>query len=480
MDLPLPNQSYQTRSKPLSSQRLVNLYCETYQDSGVMKTKSLINTPGLKTFKDFVLTGSRSQGIRYFRTALIIVLGNKIYTIAESGTSNLIYDATTYESGSDDVDFTDNGQNMMITFASGNAYVINFYADVYSVLKITNQVFNENLAGSCAYCAGRFFYSYLETGTIGYSDLLDAQTWQSLNYFQCEDSPDKITKIMANNRDLLAFHPKGISFYYPTGGTDVIAKNTNVFVDKGCEAKFSICVDSNIFYYLGIDGVVYSLNGYTPQKISTPALENAIEGYSDFSNARASVYSQQGHRFYILKFPSDNKTWVYDINNGLWHERYSYEYISNDLQENEWRGDYVCTAWNGKPYATDSFDGIVYSLDLDYGQDGTLPIVRKFVFPTLNNETKRAFYRRLKLDMDCGIGATETTIMLTYSDDGGYSWVSEAWRPALNSGNFGEYKKRVEWRSLGSSKERTFAVTISSIEKINVLAAYLDVEGAIY
>ena len=86
MDLPLPSQSYQTRSKPLSSQRLVNLYCETYEDSGVMKTKSLINTPGLRSFKDFVLTGSRSQGIRYFRTALIIVLGNKIYTIAESGT----------------------------------------------------------------------------------------------------------------------------------------------------------------------------------------------------------------------------------------------------------------------------------------------------------------------------------------------------------------------------------------------------------
>ncbi|NLB32709.1 MAG: hypothetical protein GX818_02935, partial [Tissierellia bacterium] len=294
MDLPLPSQSYQTRSKPLSSQRLINLYCEVYNDSGVMKTKSLIGTPGLSVFKDFSLVGSRVQGIRFFRTSLIVIIANKFYTISESGTSNLIYDANDYETEYEDVDFVDNGQNMMITFSSGNGYVVNFFADVFSVIKITDQNFMDNLAGSCSYCSGYFLYSYLETGIVGWSSLLDPLAWgNGLNYFSCEDSPDKITKIICNNRDLLAFHPKGVSFYYPTGDSSVWGKNTSVYVDKGSESKFSICVDNNVFYYLGNDRCVYLLNGYTPQKISTPALENELGSYANIENARGSIYTQE-------------------------------------------------------------------------------------------------------------------------------------------------------------------------------------------
>ena len=51
MELPLPLQSYQTRSKPLSSQRLLNLFIENSGDPNVKNTM-LFGAPGLKHYYD--------------------------------------------------------------------------------------------------------------------------------------------------------------------------------------------------------------------------------------------------------------------------------------------------------------------------------------------------------------------------------------------------------------------------------------------
>lgn len=79
MELPLPSQSYQTRSKPLSSQRLVNLYCEVYKDdNGVLRTQSLIGTPGLVENIDFELT-TPIYGASFFKNKIVFCIKNRVF-----------------------------------------------------------------------------------------------------------------------------------------------------------------------------------------------------------------------------------------------------------------------------------------------------------------------------------------------------------------------------------------------------------------
>ena len=79
MELPLPSQSYQTRSKPLSSQRLVNLYCEVYKDdNGVLRTKSLLGTPGLVENIDFELS-TPIYGASFFKNKIVFCIKNRVF-----------------------------------------------------------------------------------------------------------------------------------------------------------------------------------------------------------------------------------------------------------------------------------------------------------------------------------------------------------------------------------------------------------------
>lgn len=79
MELPLPSQSYQTRSKPLSSQRLVNLYCEVYKDdTGTLRTKSLLGTPGLIENIDFELT-TPIYGASFFKNKIVFCIKNRVF-----------------------------------------------------------------------------------------------------------------------------------------------------------------------------------------------------------------------------------------------------------------------------------------------------------------------------------------------------------------------------------------------------------------
>ena len=61
-------------------------------------------------------------------------------------------------------------------------------------------------------------------------------------------------------------------------------------------------------------GVVVRSVGYEPQRISTYALEDAIARYSllpgGIANAEAMTYTDHGHPFYCLRFPTPERTWV--------------------------------------------------------------------------------------------------------------------------------------------------------------------------
>src|SRR5690606_10026249 len=74
--------------------------------------------------------------------------------------------------------------------------------------------------------------------------------------------------------------------------------------------------------WLGNDGKFYMLAGYTPQRISTRPIEQAIRGLN-WSQAFAFVWEDSGHSVCYWTFP-DGRTWGFDASSGKWHRRASY------------------------------------------------------------------------------------------------------------------------------------------------------------
>jgi hypothetical protein len=245
------------------------------------------------------------------------------------------------------------------------------------------------------------------------------------------------------------------------------------YTNKGCVCKNSIATYETVFFFYGANGNIYAAENYSSLKpISTPALLDMIKSWgsletqADKDSVVGQVYTQAGHTFYMLKFKKFGKTLLYDISTSSWSERETGD-------GGEWEGELVARRPNGELIVSSATTDKLYIMDTNFYTDNGMPICREFVFPTMKSEAKkRMFYYNLTLDVDVGLGPNNS-VMLTWSDDGGYTWVGER---MLKLGDYGEYKKKIQFRRLGSSSLRTYKVRFSTASMVNVLSASADIE----
>ena len=189
------------------------------------------------------------------------------------------------------------------------------------------------------------------------------------------------------------------------------------------------------------------------------------------TDARAIAYQKDGHHFYILTFPSENKTWTLDVNTSLWHERASF--ISSTF--GRWEPEYYLF-FNGKHLVTDAYSTKLYSINSSTYSNGTNPckVVRSFRAPSSN--MKRAVHKALTVEAEFGVtplSTTEAALMLRWSDDGGHTW-SNLTNKGI--GAVGEYFKNVIFRRLGLTKgpPRVYEISCTDNVKLTLINVYLE------
>jgi hypothetical protein len=231
----------------------------------------------------------------------------------------------------------------------------------------------------------------------------------------------------------------------------------------------------NSVYWLGNDRVFYKAAGYAPVRCSTHALEYALEGYSVVSDAVAFCYSQEGHAFYVVSFPTAGATWVFDAATGQWAERESRDDEGRSL--GRWRVGSYAKAY-GLHVVGDYASNALYLLDLDIGTEAGIPIRRLAVSPPIAAAGSRLTMSRFELEVETGVGRTTgqgsaPEAMLQWSDDGGRSWSNERWS---SMGAVGVYRRRCRWYRLGQFRERYFRLSISDPVKVAVIGASAEME----
>ena len=451
-----------TRSKGTSGQHLVNLYAEMNPE-GAEYPFNIYGTPGYIQWADMESTKA-IQGMQVMGGLLYVVTGNTVYKVTTAGVKTSLGTLTGSEGR---VDMCNNGTQMFIKTPDGEAW----FATSAALTKVVDADYPS--ASSATFLDGFFIVSKTSSGQFNISASYDASAWDALDFATAEETPDNLVRVFAFNGALWLFGETSYEVYYNSGNADFPFDQIQGAVNttRGCAAAFSVVQEDNSMFFLGNDRIVYRVEGYNPVRISTHAMETIFNDMTTISDAFGFVHELDGHKFYILTFPSESETWAYDISNGLWAKRTTLY----GFQPRQWSAN-AHAVFAGKQLVGHNLNGKIYELSpVTYTEAGTA--IERIVQGSVQwFEGQRVTYDNVRLDMDEGVGlitgqGSDPQVMMRYSDDGGNTWSNENWR---GFGKIGEYRKRAVWRRLGSAGERIFEFKVTDPVPVRITGCYAD------
>jgi len=458
--IPIIAGAYEGRSPNVSPETCIGFFYEKGETG-----ESLVSTPGDKIFNSS-LSGEVRGGLAYNKLAYFVV-GNTLYEFDAAGTAT---SRGTLNTSIGRVSMAHNGAragaSQQIMLVDGTTGYI--YDNTTTTLTEITDV-NMTSADTVVFLDGYFVFSQTGTDRFWITSQYDGTAIDGLDFVTAEGDPDEIQALVADQRQLFVFGVDTTEVFYNSGDTDQTFK---VFqgghTQTGCAAPFSAQRFDNSVIWLsqnrrGEGQVVRLSDGFQPMVISTQEVNYQISTYSRIDDAFAYVYQHEGHEFYVLTFPTGEATWVYDASTQQWHQR---AHTIDNIFPNRERYNAHVFAF-GKHLFGDFQNGNIYEMDSELGTTNGTRIPRERTSLNVSNEEKRIRISSLQLDMAEGTGdtndATDTSIWLSYSKDGGHTYSNEVER---SIGNIGEYKHRVLWRKLGIGRNWIFRIRTSSPNKV--------------
>lgn len=464
--------SYTLASVSVDCQRTLNLFPEL-DELGTGKNQeiaSLRHTPGLQKIYG---TGAAKQCRALYKATngrLFGVLGFDLWEM--NAATGVPFAVRGTVPGVKDISITDNGISMVLVNES-RGYTYNFASNAFA--QITDPDF-PNGATAVTFIDQYIIVNVPNTRQFQISALADPTDWSGLDVGDKEAHPDNILTLIADHEDLILFGSQSIEFFFNSGNPSFpFERRTGGTIEQGVKAVHSIKKLDNSLFWLGQDNngdpMVVRLNQYTPQRISTFAVETALKTYGDLGNASAWVYRKDGHSFYCLNCPGANTTWCYDIVSQLWHERASSNGDGSIGRHRVAHHVYTGAKHIVGDYQTDS----IYEMRDDVYTDDGRTILRLRTAPHFGGENQ-VEHRAFQLDMETGVGTatgqgSDPQVMFDYSKDGGHTWSQER---TASAGKIGEFLRRVVFRRLGTSYDRVNRVRITDPIPITLISGFVD------
>ncbi len=457
-------QSYSSRSLPLSAQRMVNCFIEM-EPEGTKSQVPIFGAPGLTLFT--TLPEDNIRGMWNFQGALYVVAGPSLYRVNSAGGYKLL---GTRIAGSEVVSMSSNVSQLIIVNGT-EGYLVNDH-DVFQ------EIFDPNFysASTVLFFDNYFVLDRKGTNEFFLSGLGDGLSYNGLDFASAEAQPGFLTACAQNLQLLFLFAQNHIELWYDAGTANFpFQRYAGGVIERGCIAPHSIVLQDDALFFLGADRVIYRLQGNVPIRISTHAIEHAIQGYGDVKDCAAFTYTWEGHKMVVFNFPSVPHTWVYDISTKMWHERESLD--ENDNSMGRWRGNCAIEIF-GKVLIGDFASGQIGYMTWDDQEEFGNTIQTRMHSSPLNADRLRMFIGRLELDMQVGTSdangqGSDPEVLLRYSKDGAQTW--SLIQPTRSLGRVGEYLKRVRFLNLGVGYQWVFELIITDPVKRVLIGTHADV-----
>jgi hypothetical protein len=455
------------------NEQLINWYPEMSQSQYAKTRQALYPTPGFSRFVTVTDVGGRALATMNGRT--FAVMGTGVYGVTEAMVATKFGTVT---QDSNPAQFAFNG-------VVGNEALIASGTNGYN-LNLTTNVLTQVLTGKASQVGmlDTFGIAFDATqGRIYTSNSNDFTTWDPTQFIARTDAPDTWKAICVNPPDIWALGSLSGSVLYDAGNFPFpLAPRPGLNFKYGIIAPFSIAASGPTVIWLSQSqegaGIVVRTRGYSPQRVSTYAVETAIASYArDFiiTDAEAMVYQDQGHTFYCLRFPKADQTWVYDLELDTWHRRGYWNAPAN--QYDIWRAR-AHTYNFGKHLTAEETSNTIAVMDVNTPTELNGAAIRRLRrAPGIFSDHLEVPIRRIDLYLESGTSlqsgqGSNAMIMWRTSDDGGRTWGNERNVPI---GLVGQYQAVVRMNRMGISRDRVNELTVSDpITSWRIVDAYIN------
>lgn len=386
-------EEYATDNRHWSAQHMVNRLPVPAERAGTRTAWQAPQAPGLKPlvhiYRNIGGTIEESGPVRGGREVegkLFVVAGTTLWQI----TPDYVCIPLGTIPGISRVSMSHNQRglaNEVMINTGSSGYIYN--TGTMTLTRITDDAFP---GGSTGFFIEGFFGVVEPQGRFwGNSERGNGLSWNSLSRYEAPGQPDKIITGIESFREALIFGARTVEFYVnrtTQDGNAPFERASNTSMAVGCSAKFSVVAMDNSVFWLDDKRIVRRKDGYSPIRISTQAIEQALAECTaeQIAAAFAFVWEDKGHKVYYLTVPG-KFTFGYDVLSQRWHRR-----LTKGMER--WRLADLWF-WNGKWVGGDYQSGRLYELDWKYSLDGQdtdgnpLPLVRRTASGFLHNNQNR-------------------------------------------------------------------------------------------
>ncbi len=407
--------SYEAASITQDDEACINWYVEaaapladiasTAENESKRGYLALYPTPGLLMRAELKAGEVRGMYVIPGGATALIVSNDTLYSVDSAYTATSV---GTLLTATGPVTITDNGAAAYLTDGTYR------YSYTWGTATFTQQTDGPFSGGGvCDEVDNFIIYSNPMTNQWGCTDVGDVVS-NPLNLGTILGASGNLIRPIADHRQVLLLGEKYSERWINVGTFPFpFAIVPGSSMQHGCAAPYSVARLGEGIAFLALDTrgaatvVAWGATIPQPQRISTFAIENAIQGYAVTSDAIGYTYSQSGHEFYVLTFPTADVTWVYDLATQLWHRR-------------AWRdpgtGIYhrhrsnCCAVFGDDIIVGDFENGKVSALSQStYTDDGDpLPCVRRCRH--LTNDLKRQYFHDLQIQFQPGVGLPGSSV----------------------------------------------------------------------
>ena len=466
----LTGASSKYKSRSLSAQVTRNFFPMLIPDDNAVKSRYILESfVGQKAFFSDVSFGT-GRGLASYKGVMYRVAGTTLYSVSSAG----VHTSLGTIAGSKQCVFASATDGLIIANNDGNVY--RYTGSVFS--EITDSDLES--PKSCAFINAKTVYDG-NTGRFAVSDVGDSTSINPLNYGTAESNVDDLVRVFTFNQRLFAYGKATIEVFWdsPAAINPPLVRVEGSILQVGLGAFYSLSSNDGSMFFLSDDRKVYAYNGASISKVSTILFEAEISTYSVISDAIGWNMTLRGVEYYVLIFPSQDKTWVLPIG-GEW-----FEWSSGVLGGRNRANSYVFAY--DRHFVEDYDSGDIYELDWEVYTETGDAIVRTRDTGVLHggslfNQIGRPFeIKQFELEMETRVGdlsgeGHDPQIILQLSWDGGRTFGNQY---IGYIGNTNQDFIRVYWHNLGRGTEVVFRVSVSDPIYVSIHGAMIDYEAII-
>jgi hypothetical protein len=453
---------YEAEGKAQAARSLINWFPEQ-NTPGTEYPWIWYPTPGSKTWVD---TGKLEVRALYEKGGTLYAVADNVFYSVD--TSKNLTTIGTLNTSLGYVDIAEGDDELLLTDGS-EVYSYQITGDDFATVTDPDL---PSTVESITFQDGYFIAATPDANTFYISNVDDGRTWDALDFGSKGVYGDEIVAVKSFRSFLYLFGRKTseIHVFNTNAGTDFpFIKQQGLLIDLGCVAPFSISNAGDTFFWLARHKnggyVICSVDQASPVVVSDRSMGNKLNELSRVDDCISWSYTQQSHEFVVFNFPTAEKTYVYDLTTGQWHER-SFRSVTGT---NDRHIGQSYAFFDNTHLIASRINGKILELDPDTYTDNDGDTIRRVaVVGPLESDTRTVGINNLHIQTEPGVGdgtagqGSDPQMMLRVSRDFGYTWGNIVFK---SPGKQGEYRDRILWSRVGNG--RSLTLEISATDPVN-------------